>query len=86
MIKEAPQKANLDEQLSNIDKIEDTVSVKDSSIYQIQKWEYLVKKQTTSGQNNLVMWFDELANQGWEIINRNQANLGFYIFKKPAKA
>jgi hypothetical protein len=65
--------------------IEDTVSVKDSAVYQFQKWKYLVKKQTVgSGKDELLMWFDQLAGQGWELINSQPANLGFYIFKKTA--
>ncbi|HRH40487.1 MAG TPA: hypothetical protein PKY82_02500 [Pyrinomonadaceae bacterium] len=62
---------------------DDTVSVKDSTIYQIQQWEYLVKKQTSrNGADELLMWLDELTGQGWELINSQPANLGFYIFKK----
>ncbi len=91
MIKQAPQSmqssgANTySEFLLNKGTLKDTVQAKDSTVYQFQKWEYLVKKETPSSKDNLLMWFDELASQGWEIINGQQANLGFYIFKKPSK-
>lgn len=64
----------------------DTVSVKDSTIYQFCNREYLVKKQTIrNGEDELLMWLDELASQGWELIKSQPINLGFYIFKKAAK-
>jgi hypothetical protein len=63
---------------------QDTVSVKDSAVYQIQKWNYLVKKQIgNQAENRLPVWLDELANQGWELVSQS-VTLGFYIFKKPA--
>lgn len=61
---------------------QDTVPVKDSAVYQIQKWNFLVKKNQT--ENELLVWLDELAKQGWELISQ-PVNLGFYIFKKPAR-
>jgi hypothetical protein len=76
---------SLNGQLSVKGSIEDTVAVKDSTIYRIQKCEYLVKKGTGYGADDLLMWLDELSNQGWELINKHPMNLGFYIFKKPAK-
>lgn len=88
MINEAPQNIHtpesivFNEPLPSNGTIKDTVSVKDSSIYKFQKWEYLVKKQTISGKDDLLLWFDELADQGWEIVNSQRDNLGFYIFKK----
>ncbi len=92
MINKAPQNIQIPE-MTALDgltakrptSIEDTVSVKDSAVYQFQKWEYLVKKQTVgSGKDELLMWFDQLAGQGWELLNSQPANLGFYIFKKIA--
>jgi hypothetical protein len=78
MINEAPQNNTFS--FSN----QDTVSVKDSAIYQIQKWNYLVKKQIGKrSENMLPVWLDELANQGWELVSQS-VTLGFYIFKKPA--
>jgi len=63
--------------------IEDTVPVKDSTVYRFQKWEYLVKKQLKSGKDDLLNWLDELTGQGWELISGQPVNPGFYIFKKP---
>jgi hypothetical protein len=66
--------------------VEDTVPVKDSTIYKIQKWEYLVKKQTgNSDESQILMLLDELATDGWELINRQPANHVYYIFKKLSK-
>lgn len=60
--------------------IKDTVSAKDSDVYQIQQTKYLVKKQNGS-QNDLMNWIDQLSNEGWELIAQ-PINLGFYIFKQ----
>lgn len=93
MAKEDPQnmpvlrKICLDGSLSinSFASFDDTVSVKDSTIYQIQQWKILVKKQTNRNSiDELLIWLDELASQGWELINSQPANLGFYIFKKPS--
>lgn len=71
--------------VKNTFSIKDTVPVRDSAVYQVQKWKYLVKKQMDKhGENELLVWLDELANQGWELISQ-PVNLGFYIFKKPAQ-
>ena len=70
----------------NVISIEDTVPVKDSTIYKIQKWEFLVKKQSSvSNESEILMWLDELATEGWELINRQPANHVYYIFKKLSK-
>jgi hypothetical protein len=69
-----------------VSSIKNKISVKDSTIYQFQNWEYLVKKQTTgNGEDTLLMWLDELTSEGWELIKSQPVNLGFYIFKKPSK-
>ena len=66
--------------------IKDKVSVKDSTIYQFQKWDYLVKrKNLRNGEDELLMLLEELAEHGWELINSQPVNLGFYIFKKLSK-
>lgn len=66
--------------------IKDTVSVKDSTVYQFHNWKYLVKKQTVhNGEDNLLILLDELTCQGWELIKSQPVNLGFYIFKKAVK-
>jgi hypothetical protein len=65
--------------------IEDTVSVKDSAVYQYQKWKYLVKKQIgNSGENVLPVWLDDLIGQGWELVSQSVI-MGLYIFKKPVR-
>ncbi len=92
MINQAPQNIQIPVTISldglpikSTISIEDTVSVKDSAVYQFQKWKYLVKKQTVgNGKDELLMWLDQLAGQGWELISSQPANLGFYIFKKSA--
>lgn len=64
--------------------IKDTVSVQDSTVYQIQQTKYLVKKQKNKNCNDeFLTWLDELAKEGWELITQ-PINLGFYIFKKTA--
>lgn len=84
MTQQSPQNLSI-VSVKNSFSIEDTVWVRDSAVYQVQKWKYLVKKQmVNSGENELLVWLDELANQGWELISQS-VNLGFYIFKKPAQ-
>lgn len=66
--------------------IKDTVPVKDSKIYRNSKWQYLVKKQIIRNvEEELLMWLDELADEGWELISSQPSHLGLYIFKRPAK-
>jgi hypothetical protein len=63
--------------------IEDTVSVKDSTVYQYQKWKYLVKKQIGNRDENVLpVWLDDLIGQGWELVSQS-VSLGIYIFKMP---
>lgn len=94
MSKQAPRNMPISKKISfnelprvkDADSISDKISVKDSTVYQFDNWEYLVKKQTVrSGEDELLLWLDELSNQGWELIKSQPVNLGFYIFKKPSK-
>jgi hypothetical protein len=64
----------------------DKVSVKDSTIYRIPKWQFLVKKQTLRNiEKELLLWLDELADEGWQLISSQPSHLGLYIFKRPVK-
>lgn len=66
--------------------IKDKIPVKDSTIYQFQSWEYLVKKQNVrNSEEELLLLLDELTSQGWELIKSQPINLGFYVFKKMLK-
>lgn len=88
MTKQAPRNLVISKKISfdGSLRIKDTVPVKDSAIYQLHNWDYLVKKQTVrNGEDQLFMWLDELTSQGWELIKSQPINLGFYIFKKAAK-
>lgn len=66
--------------------VKDKVPVQDSTIYRIPKWQFLVKKQNIQkNEEELLIWLDELADEGWKLISSQPSHLGLFIFKRPAK-